>query len=64
MAICWAKAECERQQIDPTIQNMRLQLGSALSLIRFPRMSVKEFGIAGYFSKLFIYSFILIYIFL
>lgn len=31
---------------------MRQQLGTALTLIRFPRMSVKEFGIAASSSLL------------
>lgn len=44
--------ECERQKIEPTIENMRNQLGAALKLIRFPRMTVQEFGIVASSSLL------------
>ncbi|KAI6191382.1 BTB/POZ domain-containing protein 2 [Aphelenchoides bicaudatus] len=51
-ALSWAKAECERQKIDASIANMREQLGVALKLIRFPRMTVQEFGIVASSSLL------------
>lgn len=46
-ANAWAEAECHRRQLQVNIDNKRLCLGSALELIRFPLMSVQEFGQAG-----------------
>lgn len=43
----WAEAECERQELAPTVENLREVLGPALKLIRFPLMDVSEFGQAG-----------------
>ncbi|XP_070542420.1 BTB/POZ domain-containing protein 2-like [Ptychodera flava] len=40
----WAEAECHRQQISPTPENRRSVLGRALTLIRFPLMTVEEFA--------------------
>ncbi|CAD5229523.1 unnamed protein product [Bursaphelenchus okinawaensis] len=40
----WAEADCKRQKLEPTPQNIRQVLGPALSLIRYPRMEVTEFG--------------------
>jgi len=43
----WAEAECERQELAPTVENLREVLGPALKLIRFPLMDVNEFGQAA-----------------
>ncbi|XP_076849837.1 BTB/POZ domain-containing protein 1-like isoform X2 [Brachyhypopomus gauderio] len=40
----WAHAECYRQQLPPTSDNKQKVLGKALSLIRFPLMSLEEFA--------------------
>ncbi|XP_015596339.1 BTB/POZ domain-containing protein 2 isoform X2 [Cephus cinctus] len=40
----WSKAECARQQLPVTPENQRAVLGRALSLVRFPLMSVEEFA--------------------
>ncbi|KAK1785253.1 hypothetical protein P4O66_018651 [Electrophorus voltai] len=40
----WAHAECYRQQLPPTSDNKQRVLGKALSLIRFPLMSLEEFA--------------------
>ncbi|XP_077988705.1 BTB/POZ domain-containing protein 2-like [Glandiceps talaboti] len=42
--IRWAEAECHRQQMSPTPESRRRVLGRALTLIRFPLMSVEEFA--------------------
>jgi len=42
--IRWAEAECRRKQLFTTPENMRIVLGAALNLIRFPLMSVEEFA--------------------
>lgn len=44
-AICkWAKAECVRQELDPTPQNQRNVLGDCIQLVRFPTMTLEEFA--------------------
>lgn len=43
----WTEAECARQQLPVTPENQRAVLGSALSLIRFPLMSVEEFAVGA-----------------
>ncbi|CAG5083342.1 Similar to BTBD2: BTB/POZ domain-containing protein 2 (Homo sapiens) [Cotesia congregata] len=40
----WSEAECVRQQLPVTPENQRSVLGRALSLVRFPLMSVEEFA--------------------
>uniref|UniRef100_A0A914CQH1 BTB domain-containing protein n=2 Tax=Acrobeloides nanus TaxID=290746 RepID=A0A914CQH1_9BILA len=43
----WAESECARLKIPPTVDNLRATLGPAMKLIRFPRLSVNEFGVAA-----------------
>ncbi|KAK7793673.1 hypothetical protein R5R35_013153 [Gryllus longicercus] len=43
----WSEADCLRQQLPLTIENKRVVLGRALSLIRFPLMSVEEFAVGA-----------------
>ncbi|KAA0712234.1 BTB/POZ domain-containing protein 2 [Triplophysa tibetana] len=43
-AVRWAEAEAQRQQLQPTPENKRRVLGKALSLIRFPLMTIEEFA--------------------
>uniref|UniRef100_UPI003AAE2D18 BTB/POZ domain-containing protein 2a isoform X1 n=2 Tax=Centroberyx gerrardi TaxID=166262 RepID=UPI003AAE2D18 len=43
-AVRWAEAETQRQQFQPTPENKRKVLGKALSLIRFPLMTIEEFA--------------------
>ncbi|KAK7045910.1 BTB/POZ domain-containing protein 3, partial [Halocaridina rubra] len=43
-ALSWAEAECTRQEVDPTAENKRKVLGSALNLIRIPCMELGEFA--------------------
>ncbi|XP_071610500.1 BTB/POZ domain-containing protein 1 isoform X2 [Heliangelus exortis] len=40
----WAEAECQRQQLPVTYGNKQKVLGRALSLIRFPLMTIEEFA--------------------
>ncbi|KAG8594064.1 hypothetical protein GDO81_001049 [Engystomops pustulosus] len=40
----WSEAECQRQQQPITSENKRKALGKALSLIRFPLMTIEEFA--------------------
>lgn len=40
----WSEAECEREGLSVTSANQRQELGRALSLIRFPLMTVEEFA--------------------
>uniref|UniRef100_A0A8C6GC58 BTB (POZ) domain containing 1 n=2 Tax=Euarchontoglires TaxID=314146 RepID=A0A8C6GC58_MUSSI len=40
----WAEAECQRQQLAVTFGNKQKVLGKALSLIRFPLMTIEEFA--------------------
>ncbi|XP_053128946.1 BTB/POZ domain-containing protein 1 isoform X2 [Hemicordylus capensis] len=40
----WAEAECQRQQLPVTSTNKQKVLGKALSLIRFPLMTIEEFA--------------------
>ncbi|XP_077173655.1 BTB/POZ domain-containing protein 1 isoform X2 [Paroedura picta] len=40
----WADAECQRQQLPATSANKQKVLGKALSLIRFPLMTIEEFA--------------------
>ncbi|XP_011500374.1 PREDICTED: BTB/POZ domain-containing protein 1 [Ceratosolen solmsi marchali] len=41
----WSEAECIRQQLPVTSDNQRSVLGRAISLVRFPLMSMEEFAI-------------------
>lgn len=50
-AVRWADAEAQRQQLQPTPENKRRVLGKALSLIRFPLMTIEEFA-AGNFHQI------------
>ncbi|KAJ8274091.1 hypothetical protein COCON_G00087160 [Conger conger] len=43
-AVRWAESETQRQQFQPTPENKRRVLGKALSLIRFPLMTIEEFA--------------------
>ncbi|XP_014218508.1 BTB/POZ domain-containing protein 6-B-like isoform X5 [Copidosoma floridanum] len=43
-ALRWAHAECLRQDLEPTPNNQRRLLGSALNLIRLPAMNLEEFA--------------------
>ncbi|XP_030220500.1 BTB/POZ domain-containing protein 2 isoform X1 [Gadus morhua] len=43
-AVRWAEAETHRQQLQPTPENKRRVLGKALTLIRFPLMTIEEFA--------------------
>lgn len=43
-ALAWAQAECVRRDIDPSPQNKRAMLGSAIYLIRFPTMTLEDFA--------------------
>ncbi|KAK2818223.1 hypothetical protein Q7C36_022156 [Tachysurus vachellii] len=43
-ALSWAEAECQRRELQPTVENKRLVLGDALYLIRVPAMSLDEFA--------------------
>ncbi|TRY81418.1 hypothetical protein DNTS_030335 [Danionella cerebrum] len=43
-AVRWAEAEAHRHQLQPTPENKRRVLGKALSLIRFPLMTIEEFA--------------------
>ncbi|XP_074019777.1 BTB/POZ domain-containing protein 2 [Numenius arquata] len=40
----WSDAECQRQQLQVIPENKRKVLGKALSLIRFPLMTIEEFA--------------------
>uniref|UniRef100_A0A915BU54 BTB domain-containing protein n=1 Tax=Parascaris univalens TaxID=6257 RepID=A0A915BU54_PARUN len=51
-AQAWSEAECERQRLEVTAENQRDVLGPVLSLIRFPLMTVHEFGEAASSSLL------------
>ncbi|CAG9530453.1 unnamed protein product [Cercopithifilaria johnstoni] len=48
----WSEAECERREIEVNPSNQRQVLGPVLSLIRFPLMTVHEFGEAATSSLL------------
>ncbi len=54
-AVRWAEAETQRQQLQPTPENKRRVLGKAISLIRFPLMTIEEFA-AGNFLGAFLKS--------
>ncbi|KAH0620001.1 hypothetical protein JD844_014487 [Phrynosoma platyrhinos] len=41
----WAEAECQRQQLPVISTNKQKVLGKALSLIRFPLMTIEEFAV-------------------
>ncbi|XP_055375451.1 BTB/POZ domain-containing protein 6-B isoform X2 [Condylostylus longicornis] len=43
-ALNWAHNACQKMEIDPTAQNKRSVLGSALHLIRIPTMTLEEFA--------------------
>lgn len=53
-AVRWAEAEAHRQQLQPTPENKRKVLGKALTLIRFPLMTIEEFA-AGEQPTLFLH---------
>jgi len=40
----WSAAECARLHLNVTVEHQRDVLGRALSLIRFPLMTVEEFA--------------------
>nr|XP_033775767.1 BTB/POZ domain-containing protein 1 isoform X2 [Geotrypetes seraphini] len=40
----WAEAECQRQQLPISVENKQKVLGKAISLIRFPLMTIEEFA--------------------
>ncbi|XP_036271547.1 BTB/POZ domain-containing protein 1 isoform X2 [Pipistrellus kuhlii] len=40
----WSEAECQRQQLPVSFENKQKVLGKALSLIRFPLMTIEEFA--------------------
>ncbi|XP_013398719.1 BTB/POZ domain-containing protein 6 [Lingula anatina] len=40
----WAEAECVRRDLEPTNQNKRKVLGSALYLVRIPSMKLEDFA--------------------
>ncbi|XP_066939650.1 BTB/POZ domain-containing protein 1-like isoform X2 [Macrobrachium rosenbergii] len=40
----WSEAECEREGLPVTSSNQRTVLGRALSLVRFPLMTIEEFA--------------------
>jgi hypothetical protein len=42
--LTWSKKECERRNLPETPENQRLVLGTILSHIRFPTMSLREFA--------------------
>uniref|UniRef100_A0A915PEG7 BTB domain-containing protein n=1 Tax=Setaria digitata TaxID=48799 RepID=A0A915PEG7_9BILA len=48
----WSEAECKRREIEVSPVNQRQVLGPVLSLIRFPLMTVHEFGEAATSSLL------------
>nr|CAD7588583.1 unnamed protein product [Timema genevievae] len=48
----WSEAECSRQQLTVSPENQRSLLGRALSLVRFPLMSVEEFAVGAAQSRL------------
>lgn len=50
-AVRWAEAEAHRQQLQPTPENKRKVLGKALSLIRFPLMTIEEFAAGDFPPK-------------
>jgi BTB/POZ domain-containing protein 3/6 len=43
-ALNWAHAACQKADIDPTAQNKRQILGTALFLIRIPTMTLEQFA--------------------
>lgn len=43
-ALTWAQAACTKMDIEPTPQNRRNMLGSALQMIRIPTMTLEEFA--------------------
>lgn len=43
-ALTWAQAACAKLDIDPSPQNRRNVLGSALQMIRIPTMTLEEFA--------------------
>ncbi|XP_060943846.1 BTB/POZ domain-containing protein 3-like [Limanda limanda] len=43
-ALNWAEAECQRQDLAPTIENKRRVLGKAIYLIRIPSMALEDFA--------------------
>ncbi|XDV15649.1 hypothetical protein PO909_015686 [Leuciscus waleckii] len=43
-ALSWAEAECQRQELQPTIENKRLVLGKSIYLIRIPAMALDDFA--------------------
>lgn len=43
-ALNWAQAACAKMELEPTTENKRQALGSALYLIRIPTMTLEEFA--------------------
>lgn len=43
-ALTWAQSACSKMDLEPTAQNRRHMLGSALQLIRLPTMTLEEFA--------------------
>ncbi|XP_044743162.1 BTB/POZ domain-containing protein 2-like [Chrysoperla carnea] len=50
--LSWSKTECVRQELSVTPENQQFVLGSALKLIRFSMMTLKEFINGPFQSKL------------
>ncbi|KAJ7412268.1 BTB/POZ domain-containing protein 2 [Willisornis vidua] len=47
----WSEAECQRQQLQVVPENKRKVLGKALSLIRFPLMTIEEFAAGAHMES-------------
>lgn len=56
-AVRWAEAEAHRQQLQPTPENKRRVLGKALSLIRFPLMTIEEFAAGLCSARCYVFSY-------
>lgn len=44
-AMEWATEACRRSNIEPTMENKKLELGECFNLIRFPTMSSEQFSV-------------------
>lgn len=55
-SVRWAEAEAHRQQLQPTPENKRKVLGKALTLIRFPLMTIEEFAAGEHKKKTLMFS--------
>ncbi|KAH7711146.1 Btbd6 protein [Aphelenchoides avenae] len=42
--VVWGRAECQRRELADGSENMRMVIGDAMKLVRFPLMSQKEFS--------------------